>query len=79
FPKVGPIVVGAAVVTRIISAIVIMLSELFSGRALRPTDAAPEASEAEAVFEEKHVPQAAPAVAAARKPVRPGMLAVVAD
>ncbi len=79
FPKVVPIVVVAAVATLIISAIVIMLSELFSGRALRPTDAAPEAIEAEAVVEEKHVPQAAPTVAAARKPVQPSMLAVVAD
>ncbi|MGO8264581.1 hypothetical protein ACC763_42210, partial [Rhizobium ruizarguesonis] len=37
FPKVVPIVVVAAVATLIISDIVIMLSELFSGRALRPT------------------------------------------
>lgn len=44
FPKVVPIVVVAAVATLIISAIVIMLSELFSGRALRPTDAAPRQS-----------------------------------
>ncbi|MGZ2379609.1 GumC family protein [Rhizobium brockwellii] len=79
FPKVVPIVVVAAVATLIMSAIVIMLTELFSGRALRPTDAAPEAIEAEAVVEEKHVPQAAPIVAAARKPVQPSMLTVVAD
>ncbi|MBY5440023.1 GumC family protein [Rhizobium leguminosarum] len=79
FPKVVPIVVVAAVATLIISAIVIMLSELFSGRALRPTDAAPETIEAEAVVEEKHVSQAAPTVAAAKKPVQPSMLAVVAD
>ncbi|MGO6737391.1 GumC family protein [Rhizobium ruizarguesonis] len=79
FPKVVPIVVVAAVATLIISAIVIMLSELFSGRALRPTDAALEAIEAEAVVEEKHVPKAAPTAAAARKPVQPSMLAVVAD
>ncbi|NNG70985.1 chain-length determining protein [Rhizobium laguerreae] len=79
FPKVVPIVVVAAVATLIISAIAIMLSELFSGRALRPTDAAPETIEAEAVVEEKHVPQAVPTVAAAKKPVQPSMLAVVAD
>ncbi|QKK15719.1 GumC family protein [Rhizobium indicum] len=79
FPKVVPIVVVAAVATLIMSAIVIMLAELFSGRALRPTDAASEAVEAEAVVEEKHVPQAAPIAAAAGKPVRPSMLAVVAD
>ena len=79
FPKVVPIVVVAAVATLIMSAIVIMLAELFSGRALRPTDAASETIEAEAVVEEKHVPQAAPIAAAAGKPVRPSMLAVVAD
>ncbi|QND14689.1 chain-length determining protein [Rhizobium leguminosarum bv. trifolii] len=79
FPKVVPIVVVAAVATLIMSAIVIMLTELFSGRALRPTDAAPEAIEAESVVEEKHVPQAAPIVAAAGRPVQPSMLTVVAD
>ncbi len=79
FPKVVPIVVVAAVATLIMSAIVTMLAELFSGRALRPTDAASETIEAEAVVEEKHVPQAAPIAAAAGKPVRPSMLAVVAD
>jgi len=36
FPKVGPIVVVAAVASFVLSAIVIMLIELFSGRALRP-------------------------------------------
>ncbi|GAC1042594.1 GumC family protein [Rhizobium sp. No.120] len=36
FPKVGPIVVVATLATFILTAIVIMLSELFSGRALRP-------------------------------------------
>ncbi|MBY5328864.1 GumC family protein [Rhizobium leguminosarum] len=79
FPKVVPIVVVAAVATLIMSAIVTMLAELFSGRALRPTDAASETLEAEAVVEEKHVPQAAPIAAAAGKPVRPSMLTVVAD
>ncbi|MGO8118704.1 GumC family protein [Rhizobium leguminosarum] len=79
FPKVVPIVVVAAVATLIMSAIATMLAELFSGRALRPTDAASETLEAEAVVEEKHVPQAAPIAAAAGKPVRPSMLAVVAD
>ncbi|API52264.1 chain-length determining protein [Rhizobium leguminosarum] len=79
FPKVVPIVVVAAVATLIMSAIVIMLAELFSGRALRPTDAASETIEAEAVVEEKHAAQAAPIAAAAGKPVQPSMLAVVAD
>ncbi|MBY5562202.1 GumC family protein [Rhizobium leguminosarum] len=79
FPKVVPIVVVAAVATLIMSAIVIMLAELFSGRALRPTDASPETIEAEAVVEEKHAPRAAPIATAAGKPVQPSMLAVVAD
>ncbi|MBY5815347.1 chain-length determining protein [Rhizobium leguminosarum] len=79
FPKVVPIVVVAAVATLIMSAIVIMLAELFSGRALRPTDAASETIEAEAVVEEKHAPQAAPVAAIAGKSVQPSMLAVVAD
>ncbi|MBY5519011.1 GumC family protein [Rhizobium leguminosarum] len=79
FPKVVPIVVVAAVATLIMSAIVIMLAELFSGRALRPTDASPEIIEAEAVLEEKHAPRAAPIATAAGKPVQPSMLAVVAD
>ncbi|MGO7169212.1 GumC family protein [Rhizobium leguminosarum] len=79
FPKVVPIVVVAAVATLIMSAIVIMLAELFSGRALRPTDAASETIEAEAVVEDKHVPQAAPIAATAGRPIQPSMLAVVAD
>ncbi|KAA1177794.1 chain-length determining protein [Rhizobium tropici] len=36
FPKVGPIIVVATLATFILTAIVIMLAELFSGRALRP-------------------------------------------
>lgn len=78
FPKVVPIVVVAAVATLIVSAIVIMLAELFSGRALRAVDTAPKESEDEAAVEDD-VPQAAPVVAAARKPVQPSMLAVAAD
>ncbi|NLS03141.1 chain-length determining protein [Rhizobium sp. P32RR-XVIII] len=38
FPKVVPIVIVAAVATLLMSAIVIMLAELFSGRALRPVE-----------------------------------------
>ena len=51
FPKVGPIVVVATLATFILTAIVIMLAELFSGRALRPVgtsrkeDAVPGAAE----------------------------------
>ena len=38
FPKVGPIVIVVALATLIIGAIVAMLRELFSGRALRPSE-----------------------------------------
>ncbi|NLR95659.1 chain-length determining protein [Rhizobium sp. P38BS-XIX] len=42
FPKIGPIVVVAAVASFLLSSIVIMLAELFSGRALRPVGPARE-------------------------------------
>ncbi|MBX4964384.1 GumC family protein [Rhizobium binae] len=77
FPKVVPIVVVAAAATLILSAIVTMLAELFSGRALRPIDASPETIESETAAEEKIAPQAAPV--AVRRPAQPSMLAVVAD
>jgi exopolysaccharide transport family protein len=38
FPKIGPITIVVALATLIISAIAVMLSELFSGRALRNSD-----------------------------------------
>ncbi|HWT60782.1 MAG TPA: Wzz/FepE/Etk N-terminal domain-containing protein [Rhizobium sp.] len=79
FPKVVPIVVVAAVATLILSAIVTMLAELFSGRALRPVDATSETIEAETVVEERIAPPAAPVVAAVRKPIQPSMLAIVGD
>ncbi|QKK24248.1 GumC family protein [Rhizobium hidalgonense] len=79
FPKVVPIVIVAAVATLILSAIVTMLAELFSGRALRPLDGARETMEAETLVEERHAPQAAPVVAAVRKPIQPSMLAIVGD
>ncbi|SCB60053.1 exopolysaccharide transport protein family [Rhizobium aethiopicum] len=79
FPKVVPIVVVAAVATLILSAIVTMLAELFSGRALRPVDGSRDSIEAGTVVEEKDVPQAAPVVAAVIRPVQPSMLAVVTD
>ncbi|WP_064682190.1 GumC family protein [Rhizobium bangladeshense] len=78
FPKVVPIVAVAAVAILILSAIITMLAELFSGRALRPVDASAETIETETGAEEKITPQAAP-VAAVRSPARPSMLAVVAD
>ncbi|MBX5216590.1 MULTISPECIES: GumC family protein [unclassified Rhizobium] len=76
FPKVVPIVVVAAVATLILSAIVTMLAELFSGRALRAVDASRDAVEAETVVGDKDVLQAAPA---AGRPVQPSMLAVVTE
>lgn len=79
FPKVMPIVVVATVATLILSAIVTMLAELFSGRALRAVDAPRVTIEAETLVEESVTPQAAPVVAVVRKPVQPSMLAVVAD
>ncbi|MBX5183872.1 chain-length determining protein [Rhizobium sp. NZLR5] len=79
FPKVVPIVVVATVATLILSAIVTMLAELFSGRALRAVDASREAIEAETLVEDRDTPQAAPVIAVVRKPVQPSMLAVVAD
>ncbi|PDT36059.1 chain-length determining protein [Rhizobium sp. M10] len=78
FPKVVPIVVVAAVATLILSAIVTMLAELFSGRALRPIDASAETIETETGLEENIAPQAAP-VATVRSPARASMLAVVGD
>jgi uncharacterized protein involved in exopolysaccharide biosynthesis/Mrp family chromosome partitioning ATPase len=79
FPKVVPIVVVAAVATLILSAIVTMLAELFSGRALRAVDASRDTVEAETAAEDKNVPQAASVVAAVRRPVQPSMLAVVTE
>ncbi|MBX5083722.1 chain-length determining protein [Rhizobium lentis] len=79
FPKVLPIVVVAAVATLILSAIVTMLAELFSGRALRPLGTSRETIEADTIIEEKDVLQAVPAVATARMPAQPSMLALVAD
>ncbi|ARO29638.1 lipopolysaccharide biosynthesis protein [Rhizobium sp. NXC14] len=76
FPKVVPIVVVAAVATLILSAIVTMLAELFSGRALRAVDMSRNAVKAEMAAEDREVAQAAPA---ARRLVQPSMLAVVTE
>ncbi|TCU23044.1 exopolysaccharide transport family protein [Rhizobium azibense] len=67
FPKVVPIVAVAAVATLIMSAIVIMLVELFSGRALRPVDGNVEPA---SPIEEKT--QAA--VPKAKRDIKPSML-----
>ncbi|MBB3459846.1 GumC family protein [Rhizobium sp. BK377] len=78
FPKVVPIVVVAAVATLVLSAIVIMLSELFSGRALRPVGATNvEATNIEEMVEEEGQGEAAPAPAS--KLAKPSMLTAVVD
>lgn len=81
FPKVMPIVVVAAVAIFILSAIAVMLAELFSGRALRPVgrdeDEFVEREERLAV-EDEHLSVAEPVIVA-KRPVQPSMLAVVAD
>ncbi len=68
FPKVGPIVVVAAVAAFVLSAIVIMLMELFSGRALRPVGLPEAGLRRETVFDD---------TAAASVAVRPVRRAVV--
>ena len=73
FPKVVPIVVVAAVATLIMSAIVIMLAELFSGRALRPVDTL----DVEDRVEEERPVEAAPVPAA--KLAKPSMLTAAVD
>jgi exopolysaccharide transport family protein len=78
FPKVGPIVVVATLATFILSSIVIMLMELFSGRALRPTNTA----EGEAVVARERIVERemiAPAQVAHRTDVPASMLSVAAD
>ncbi|HTO30152.1 MAG TPA: exopolysaccharide transport family protein [Pararhizobium sp.] len=56
FPKVLPITIVAAFASFLVSCVVIMLSELFSGRALRPVGVAQEPL----VEEEKRTPAAMP-------------------
>jgi exopolysaccharide transport family protein len=73
FPKVVPIVVVAAVATFIITAIAIMLAELFSGRALRPVTA-PELEESAEDKKIEPVTATAPA-----RVVKPSMLAVAEE
>ncbi|MBB3657518.1 exopolysaccharide transport family protein [Rhizobium sp. BK650] len=73
FPKVVPIVIVAAIATLIMSAIVIMLSELFSGRALRPV----EGAEVEGRVEEEG--QGGETPVSALTPVKPSMLTAAID
>ncbi|MGF0536477.1 GumC family protein [Agrobacterium sp. ES01] len=76
FPKIVPITIVAAVATFVLSAIIVMLSELFSGRALRPVYAEWEQEPArDEIQPERQIPQvalsAAPAVAAQTEMVTP--------
>ncbi|KAA0698327.1 chain-length determining protein [Neorhizobium sp. P12A] len=78
FPKVGPIVVVATLATFILSSIVIMLMELFSGRALRPTGKVEaETTDAREKVVERETVAAAPV--AQRADVPASMLSVAAD
>jgi exopolysaccharide transport family protein len=77
FPKVLPITIVAALAAFLISCVVILLSELFSGRALRPAGTADRAGSPEAAVPPKPrtrsdsiTPAAGPAVVAA-EPVLP--------
>lgn len=74
FPKVVPIVIVAAFATLIITSIVIMLAELFSGRALRSVGPAMPAARIE---EEETVIVAAPAKT--KRAVAPSMLSAPAE
>ena len=74
FPKVVPIVIVAAFATLIITSIVIMLAELFSGRALRPLGPALPVARIE---EEETVIVAAPAKT--KRAVAPSMLSAPAE
>ena len=74
FPKVVPIVIVAAFATLIITSIVIMLAELFSGRALRPVGPALPVARIE---EEETIVVAAPAKT--KRAVAPSMLSAPAE
>lgn len=69
FPKVLPITIVAALATLVLGAVIIMLSELFSGRALRPTRRPDEAFEDrdERILIQDHDTHAAAPVVVARE------------
>ena len=75
FPKVGPIVVVAAVASFVLSAIVIMLIELFSGRALRPVGST-AAVERDVVANDRDEPLVA---TQPLRPAAPGSLLSIAE
>lgn len=79
FPKVGPIVVVSALATFILTAIVIMLAELFSGRALRPVGRDEKASPEMPARPQPDI-ETAPALAMVKRAEVPAsMLSVPAD
>ena len=73
FPKVVPITIVVALAAMLLTAIFIMLAELFSGRALRPVDGALDGAEADAANDEIDAPRhvAANAVAPVTKSAKP--------
>lgn len=75
FPKVVPIVIVATFATLIITSIVIMLAELFSGRALRPVGAAT----VPVARVEEEEPVRAVASAKPKRAVAPSMLSTSAE
>ncbi|CAN7239542.1 Wzz/FepE/Etk N-terminal domain-containing protein [Rhizobium rhizogenes] len=75
FPKVGPIVVVAALASFLLTCIVIMLMELFSGRALRPVGPA----EREALVQKESAAHPLTAANAQQSAVPASMLSVAAD
>ncbi|SOE17329.1 exopolysaccharide transport family protein [Hoeflea halophila] len=70
FPKTGPIVIVAALATFLLSSIGVMLGELFSGRALRPSTGL--VRDPAGVEENAATGAAAPAVVAAHEQETPG-------
>lgn len=78
FPKIIPIVIVVTLATLIVSCLIVMISELFSGRALRPTnrdlDVAPETFDDEEKVTRKRIPLA-PAATAAVTVVTPAVTA----
>lgn len=75
FPKVGPIVVVAALASFLLTCIVIMLMELFSGRALRPVGQA----ERETSVRKETAARPLNAANVDQRPVPASMLSVAAD
>lgn len=73
FPKVVPITIVVALAAMLLTAIFIMLAELFSGRALRPVDGVLDAADAEGTPDDEEAPRhvAANAAAPLKKSTKP--------